>query len=757
MAIDLYINTEARSLETAIVTGTKRPTESARIREFVQGADQDYILHLINADGSYDSRSGDEAVAMRVGVSVRGGTAKTGKFTLTAGAITSEAISFGASASALEAALNRMNSGAGPYSDKVKVQKLGDGMWLIIFDTAGAQDELSAESLNLFPESGVIPNLYVTGTPTIRCQQIIRVARQPAIYSETWTAAGTTFTGTLDASTARVAQLLNDDSSAQVVFEVKADDTILCSVPCRILPAVADTSSFTGASLPTPVTEAYVTAAIADAALPASSVSTFGGTLIDDPDAATARATLGVDAAGTDNSTDVTLGGAGTYISIAGQVITVDPITESDISDLGAYITGITGEPLSDLSDVTITSIASGELLKWNGSAWINQTLAEAGVATAAQGSLADSAVQSTDIDTIAELNAVVTDATILTTATGYTQAAADAAITASLTLIGNTIFVAKTGTDTRTGLDDHDIRKPFLTVNAAQAVAGSGDTIMVFAGDYSAETALGGVDGVYYQGMDGATLPAFNVVTGITIYGSGLAQRLLCNHASAVMNFARMDSVTSILCFSGVQTAGNAGTYIECLAGVQTGGNAGTYILCQGGVQTAGNAGTYVWCEDGSQTVNNAGTYIQCEGGVQTITHANFSSTDRPVRLSDSGSLTITGRIESTQLNGVIVDISNNWSGTLNAVDLDLTANNHYTTNGATKGINFGPGVTGIVQLKNCTIITAKNGSGTAKSIDAPSAQAVYVQGSLSQTHAVDSDITLAGGSAITNTAFTV
>lgn len=55
-------------------------------------------------------------------------------------------------------------------------------------------------------------------------------------------------------------------------------------------------------------------------------------------------------------------------------------ITESQISDLGAYITGITGEPLSDLSDVTITSIAANEILQWNGSAWINQTFAEAGI-----------------------------------------------------------------------------------------------------------------------------------------------------------------------------------------------------------------------------------------------------------------------------------------------------------------------------------------------------------------------------------------
>tara|TARA_R110000796_G_scaffold76589_6_gene171222 strand:+ start:869 stop:1696 length:828 start_codon:yes stop_codon:yes gene_type:complete len=36
---------------------------------------------------------------------------------------------------------------------------------------------------------------------------------------------------------------------------------------------------------------------------------------------------------------------------------------------------------LDGINDVTITAIASGEILKWNGSAWINQTLAEAGIA----------------------------------------------------------------------------------------------------------------------------------------------------------------------------------------------------------------------------------------------------------------------------------------------------------------------------------------------------------------------------------------
>ena len=38
---------------------------------------------------------------------------------------------------------------------------------------------------------------------------------------------------------------------------------------------------------------------------------------------------------------------------------------------------------VTGLTDTTISSIGSGEILKWNGSAWINNTLAEAGIETA--------------------------------------------------------------------------------------------------------------------------------------------------------------------------------------------------------------------------------------------------------------------------------------------------------------------------------------------------------------------------------------
>ncbi len=79
-------------------------------------------------------------------------------------------------------------------------------------------------------------------------------------------------------------------------------------------------------------------------------------------------------------------------------------ITEASISDLQAYIIDITGSPLSELSDTTITGIASGELLKWNGAAWINNTLVEAGVSATGHSHT------ESDISDLGTLTAMVAD-----------------------------------------------------------------------------------------------------------------------------------------------------------------------------------------------------------------------------------------------------------------------------------------------------------------------------------------------------------
>jgi len=102
-----------------------------------------------------------------------------------------------------------------------------------------------------------------------------------------------------------------------------------------------DLSGLTQATDKLPYFDSATTAATTD-------LSSFGRTLIDDANAAAARTTLGVDAAGTDNSTDVTLvTTTADYLSIAGQAITLGQI------DLATDVTG--SLPNGNLANSTIT------------------------------------------------------------------------------------------------------------------------------------------------------------------------------------------------------------------------------------------------------------------------------------------------------------------------------------------------------------------------------------------------------------------
>ena len=170
---------------------------------------------------------------------------------------------------------------------------------------------------------------------------------------------------------------------------------------------------------------------------------------------ATARTSLGVDAAGTDNSTNVSLAGTPDYLTLVGQVLTRNAVDLStDVT--GALATGtvpwsqLTSVPstfapdahtVDSHSNVTITTIASGELLKWSGTAWINNTLAEAGISATGH---AHTASDVSDFDTEVGNNSAVTANTAKVTNANHTG---EVTGSGALTIANNAVTLSKMAT----------------------------------------------------------------------------------------------------------------------------------------------------------------------------------------------------------------------------------------------------------------------------------------------------------------------
>ena len=129
------------------------------------------------------------------------------------------------------------------------------------------------------------------------------------------------------------------------------------------------------------------------------------------------------------------------------------PTIPSDTNDLtngAGYISNITGEDLGDLSDVTVTSATNGDVLSYNGTAWINSAAPPADISSSSIGQL-------NDVDTTT--NTPTTNDVLTWTGSGWEPAASQGG--SGITNLGYTAsatdgtVTSDTGTDATVPLAD--------------------------------------------------------------------------------------------------------------------------------------------------------------------------------------------------------------------------------------------------------------------------------------------------------------
>ena len=395
--------------------------------------------------------------------------------------------------------------------------------------------------------------------------------------------------------------------------------------------------------------------------LEASEVSAFGATLIDDANASAARTTLGVDAAGTDNSTDVTLANTN-YLSISGQEITggTVPVTS-----------GGTGA----------TSAGAARTNLGLGTAAIED---KTDFATAAQGARADSAIQPSDsVTDLSDVSSVGSGAIITTAERGSIGALnsftgslnANFATDAELSAVSGALAADISAIDTAVPAITSNGSAPSLNSGISAAEVRNLVGVDAAGTDNSTDVTLANTNYLSISGQEitGGTVPVGSGGTGAT--SAAGARTALGVDAAGTDNSTDVTLAnTNYLSISGQEITGGT-------VPVSSGGTGATSAAAARTALGVDAAGT-----DNSTNVTLAGGgYLTLSG--QEITAEQIDiSTDTNLAVSDTtGQTGINLTLSGDTISGVVSGLGTGASPQFT----DLTVTGDLTVSGTTTTID--------------------------------------------------------------------
>ena len=414
--------------------------------------------------------------------------------------------------------------------------------------------------------------------------------------------------------------------------------------------------------------------------------TTFAQTILDDADAGTVRTTIGVDAAGTDNSTDVTIAAGKDYVTLSGQELTLGAINNDDLTNSAITIDGVSTSLGGSVTTLQLGSTSSTAL---------------AGNTTTITGGQASAIIANTAKLTNVSTNLTITgtDGARTIVSSDGTDAVIPIATTVVSGVMSKAIFDEHTANNAKTGITSGQASA--ITANTAKVTATSANVVAALV-DEATDFGTGRVSGDNFGDVagtstftgsfvgDGASLTGLvstldiSGSTGngslslktqdLSIVGASNEIETSVSGQTITVGIVTNPTLTGNVTVTGNLTVEGTTTTIDSVNV-----NIGDRILELNYAGNAGNAGLLVSDVDGSSTVSGSLLWNGTDGADYWM--AGKLGSEKEIALLNAAPTS--NRVLKANASGLLVDSTITDDGT------DVSISGDLTVTGLTAGAN--------------------------------------------------------------------